>query len=308
MPDSKHAFGLQWQPALTNGFLHDGWVWSITHPIGFRDATISVKSPWYWDVEDAPLPDGLTHDQVNDLRLMLRFKDVAEFAISMEGDWWETHDHGRMWAVTDGSRIRTPCRRDSDELDDSGDGHARKYESQLGSPQVMKQTIYLSSEIDREAEKIRAAEDDHGGRFHSARMRLESPCTLTVVFRDCECVPSDWAAYHAWSAYPFDCGVEVPPLRTTPLATAGRYVWQYRRHLCTTRINWGSNRSADEDAQYLCDDCLEEWLEDYAPARSIPLLETGSGDLDDDDCIERSWERGRYPNRECRCHVRRRVP
>lgn len=308
MADPNHSRGLQWQVALTNGFIHDGWVESITHPNGFRDVTISIKSPWYWELKDMPLPQGLTHDQVQSLRLIFRFKDVAEFSVSLEGDWWETHDHGQTWETFDagGTRAQMTHEPAPHDSEDSGDGFARQYRSQLISPRVMRQTIYLWSEVDQEVERMRAAQDSHGGAFHSARMRLTSPCSLIAVFRDCECVPSDWAVYDAWSTYPFDHGIELPPLRATPLSTAGRFVWDNRRHLCTTRIVWGSAISAD-DAQYLCDECLDEWLEDYAELGEIPRVDSGSGELSNYYGTKRVWERGRYQNQKCYCDVQRPV-
>ena len=128
-------------------------------------------------------------------------------------------------------------------------------------------------------------------------------CELRLVFRDCLCVPSGWAAYDAWIGYPFGGQTQLPELRATGMATAGRFVEVGRRHVCTTRIIETSLSSPVVDVTYLCEDCIEEWEELYSPEFEIPRHATGEGELTSSPGNARRWERGNFPGKRCWCQV-----
>ncbi len=273
--------GLQWESTITGPFIHDAEIGSITFAYGFRDVTIPLVLPWHWNLKECALPGGVSYGQVRDMRIIFKFKDVADFRFVHERDEAEVI-----------------------ELD--GQTHIDS-SSYLEFPWLSRQTIHLWSDIDSDPAGIKAAQDTHGGTFRSARMELVGATFIELIFRECYCAPSDWTAFEAWSIYPLDSGVTVPPLRTAPLLTDARYIRDYRRHMCTTRVVERSSTSPEITEYFLCEDCIDGWLEDYAEGCVIPRTDHGSGPLTERYGDERSWERGRFSGKKCQCEIRRSV-
>jgi len=271
--------GLEWEYPLLGWYLHDGHIQSVAFAYGFRDVTVRFEQPHPWDRDTRPLPNGFTHDRLEDMRLTFRFKDVADFRI----------EH---------------TRQEEEVTWEDGKTTYETY-SYLESPCVSSQTIHFGSVVDADLEGIRTASETHGGTFRSVRMELVGGAFINLVFRDCLCTPSDWDAYEAWVSYPFGGEMRMPTIRTTPSVTSDRYVRENWRHVCTTHITWDSDRPSRFDDFHLCDACLGEWIEDFEIVDPIPQSKSGSGRMKDAYGRTGSWARGRFPGQRCQCEIRR---